>query len=329
MSSTAEITMKLNRLQILLLSVGLLVGVHPLVRAQGVATSLTGLYNTGVSTTGALLSTAGGGVQDPSWTVVNAVVGTGEGELANSAYLGTTYVLATNGGYNGNTLGYGVNNGWIPDNSVSEWITAPGAYTGSNGGYGTAAGPAGTVNYGGDNLPGQGPTPANVVATNANGGTTPSGYGYEAFYTYQTTFNVNGSGTGLVSNVILNLSIASDDGFEVLLNGHIVNSVDFYDGSTYTAVGAMAVTLNSSNANYFVIGTNTLQIIVANNGGSSATTNQDFYNASGLNVAATWTIVPEVGAWLPGAVALMLYGGFACYRRASSRSAGPTHLSAA
>jgi len=307
-------------------------------QSAGIATSLTGLYNTGVSTitgtgagTGTLYSTAGGGIQDSAWTVVNAVVGSGEGELPSSSYLGTTYVLATNGGYNSNSLGYGVNNGWIPDTSTSEWITAPGAYQASNGGTGTGAGGSGSLNVGGDDLPGQGPTPANVAATASNGGTTPSGYGYEAFYTYQTNFTIGGvGGTGAnVANVILNLTIASDDGFEVLLNGHVVNSSDFYDGSQYSAVGAIGVTLNSSNANYFVVGTNTLQIIVANNGGSSVTSNADSFNASGLNVAATWNIVPEVGAWLPTVGAVLIYGLVVFHRRAKSRSARLPTLSAA
>jgi hypothetical protein len=290
----------------------------PKTQAGGIATSLTGLYSTGISTSGTTLSTSGGAVLDPSWTVVNAVVGSGEGEQAATAYEGTTYVLAAP------SNGYGYQSGWIGDTSTSEWIVAPGAYQSTNNVTGTGAAPSGSVNVGGDYLPGYGPTPANVVATSSNGGTTPSGYGYEAFYTYQTTFNIGGvGGTGAtVSNVILNLSIASDDGFEVLLNGHVVNSSDFYDGSQYSAIGAIAVTLNSSDANYFVIGTNTLQIIVANNGGSSVTANADFFNASGLNVAATWNIVPEVGAWLPCAAAVAMYGLWVWYRRSAARSAG-------
>jgi hypothetical protein len=73
-------------------------------QAHGTATKITGLYNTGLASTGALQA---GGQQDANWSVTYA--STNGGSSASTAYEGAAYVInpsvVTASGYTPNTQG--------------------------------------------------------------------------------------------------------------------------------------------------------------------------------------------------------------------------------
>jgi hypothetical protein len=262
---------------------------------------VNGLFYTGVGTTGSLLA---GGAIDSHWTVSFARVnGT---NYTTNTYAGSAYVLSSN---------Y-IDAGYVPNTTSAQWITAPGASTAANGG---------TVNVGGDYLPGNG-------TTNTN----------SAYYVYRLAFNVAGTGSGAVSNqVSISLTIAADDQYAVYVNPASAPTVNgsgtINSGGTAASATGLAAWGNTTsialqnfggggaNNAGFVIGTNYLYIVVANTNSQTGQSNSSALNPSGLLVyqigSATAIIdghpVPEVGTWIPVVAALGLFGWRTMRRRSS------------
>jgi hypothetical protein len=277
----------------------------------GAATNIGGLYYTGVSTT---FSPLPGGTAEPSWQVTYAdVAGTSykstyslTGNPTTTAYTGDAYVINP-------SIIAGQN--YIQNSNSAQWITAPGASTATTGG---------TLNAGGNYLPGNGNT--NGAAPNNN----------EGIYVYTLAFTISGyGGTGsTVSNAVtISLTLAADDQYSVYVNptlngnGSIntgastLGGSNLFSGTNQPWTNTQSLVLqngtggNNGNA-HFVIGTNYLVIEVDNTNsilGSSPATD---LNASGLlvyQVGAAMTVggnpVPEVGAWLPvlGALGLLVW----------------------
>lgn len=264
----------------------------------GTATSVTGLYYTGVRDNGATLS---GGSRDSHWTVTYARVG-GSVYTGNSTYTGDAYVV-------NNTIP----SGWTGHQSNAKWITAPGARREST---------SGTYNSGGAFLPG-----------NGTEGNNSAYYVYRLAFNIAGT----GTGT-VENKISLSMTISADDQYAVYVNptaAPTVNSSGVINagGTSVSAVGYSAWNNSTSfklqnfagggaedNAN-FVIGTNYIYVVVANTNSATGVSNSNSLNASGLLVyqvgQAVWLSpdpVPEVGAWLPivGAVAAF---GLVTWRR--------------
>lgn len=98
----------------------------------GTATNIFGLYYTGTDSSGALLA---GGAADLNWTVTHA--SSNGGSSTNNTHMGSADVVSDT---------Y-IDAGWTQNTSSSKRIVAPGARTAATGG---------TVNVGGDFLPGNG-----------------------------------------------------------------------------------------------------------------------------------------------------------------------------
>lgn len=107
-------------------------------------------------------------------------------------------------------------------------------------------------------------------------------------YTYTLTFNIAGTGTGAVSGVNVYMTLAVDDSAVITVNnGNAVST---------TGTGQWSRTQNLTLSNGFVIGTNTITITVSNSGAGP----------SGVMVTSISGVVPEVGTWVPLAVAFGL-----------------------
>ena len=270
----------------------------------GSATNVSGLYYTGLSGSGALQS---GGGRDAHWDVINAYVGGARfgGESTYTSLAGA-YVLSSTAN-SGGTANY-IDAAYVPNTSSAQWITAPGAMTSVTGG---------TVNVGGDNLPGNGTTGTNI-----------------ATFVYQLPFTIAGTGTGVVTNVIsMSLTVAADDAYEIYVTS---NALKMSAGGAVTAQYAASgsgtnawnnttsLTLTNSGAGAnttFNIGINYLTVVVHNSNGVTGDSLSAANNASGLlmyQVGAVATIdgrpVPEVGTWLPLFGAVGLYAAFAWRR---------------
>jgi hypothetical protein len=255
----------------------------------GTATSVSGLYYSGVNNSGGLLA---GGTTDPHWSVTYA--STNGGSSANAAYEGAAYVVSAS-----NVSG----SSWASNTSSAQWITAPGA-TNSSGG---------NKNTGGDYLPGTG----TGVGSN------------EGIYYYTLSFTVNGTGSGAVTNqTAISLTIAADDQYSIYVNPTFNANGTIDTTNSTLAASATAAWSNTqvsylqnygngnSNANAnFVIGTNKIVIEVDNTNSKTGNV-ADSINASGLLVyqvgssatSISSNPVPEVGAWLPVALAVGLFG---------------------
>lgn len=266
----------------------------------GTATDLYGLNYTGLNSSGGLQS---GGSQDANWTVTYARVG-GTNYSGTSTYTGSAYVVS--GSY--------IDGAWVQNTTSAQWITAPGATTAATGG---------TANIGGDYLPGNGTSGTN-----------------SATYLYRMAFTVAGTGTGTVTNnVSISLTLAADDQYSVYVNptlnanGSIRTSSSTLAGSATNAWdNTSALYLQnftdangSKNAN-FVIGTNYIYVLVTNTNSISGSSSSTARNPSGLLVYQVGSLasidgrpVPEVGAWLPLALAVLLYGVWR-WRRARPQS---------
>ena len=252
-----------------------------------VATTINGLYYTGEKTDGTLQA---GGAKDGNWTVSSALVG-GATYSGTSTYTGKPYVLSPS---------Y-IDGAYVPNTTTAQWITAPGAQT-----------TTGTVNVGGDSLPGNGTTGNN-----------------SAYYVYKLGFNIVGSGSGAVSNQIsISLTIAADDQYTVYVNPTTAPTVNtsgvINSGGTAASGSGLAAWSNTqslalqdnmgaNNAN-FVIGTNYLYIVVANTNSLTGTQGSNALNPSGLLVYQLYgdmtidgRVVPEVGAWMPVVLAVGLF----------------------
>ncbi|MFT3868630.1 MAG: hypothetical protein QM715_09035 [Nibricoccus sp.] len=135
-------------------------------------------------------------------------------------------------------------------------------------------------------LPGSWATSSSAKWISANVFGSP---GTSVDYSYALTFDIAGTGTGATSNASITLTLYVDDTAIIYVNGvqtAVVNGSNL--NSTPTTL-----TLNSN----FVIGSNTISIAVHNVAGSS-----------GLMVSSISGVVPEVGAWVPLAGTLLLYG---------------------
>lgn len=191
----------------------------------GTATSITGLYYTGQSTTTVKTGRNSSYTYDNYWTVTNSSTG-------------YAYVIT----------GSNLPSSWASSSSA-KWISA---------------------------------------SSSATPGTTTA-------YAYSLSFNIAGSGsTGeSVSNASISLTLAVDDVATIYVNG--VAALTTTGSSQWSSTATY--TLNSSNSS-FVIGTNTITIVVSNSG----------TGASGLMVTSISGVVPETGTWLPGVVALGVFG---------------------
>ena len=275
------------------------------------ATSITGLYYSGMNTSGGLLTqssntgNSNSGTRDPHWSVTYA--STNGGSTASTTYEGAAYVL------NSNAV---TGSAYVQNTTTAQWITAPGAQDPNNTHYSNPA------NSGGDFLPGRG--------TGSS----------EGVYIYTLAFTITGSGAQgtVVTNAIsISLTIAADDQFAVYINpsgnGTTIptpgtNTPIGYSAWGNTTPATLTNTGGSANAQ-FVIGTNYLVVVVDNT--DSVTGNQtQGNNASGLLVYQVGTamtidgnpiqgVIPEVGTWLPVAGALGLLG----WRRRRRRESNP------
>jgi MYXO-CTERM domain-containing protein len=301
---------------ILLAFLGFAFGLGQAARAtDGTATDVSGLAYTGTTTNGVLLT---GGSVDQNWSVTEAFVG-GTSYSGTSQYTGAAYVV------NNSAI---ESASYVQDTTSAQWITAPGAST-SSGGTST--------NSGGLYLPGNGTAAPNV-----------------AEYVYTLSFQVEGTlGSGGSKHVVgnelqISLTIAADDDYAIYVNPTLsggmptgtasatgVNSwtnstTDYLQNYNGTTTGSSSQSANAG----FVIGTNTLTIVVTNSNEITGSSSSTVLNPSGLlvyEVGSEAVIdgnpVPEVGAWLPilGAVGLV---GAVAWRRRRHRpipvnSAGP------
>jgi hypothetical protein len=267
--------------------------------ATGLATDVTGLYYTGVSSANGLLS---GGATDPHWTVSYASIN--GGSSANSTYQGAAYVVN-----NSNVTG----SGWTQNTSTAQWIVAPGAIDPNNGN---------SVNTGGDFLPGNGNTGSN-----------------EGIYIYTLAFNISGTGSGTVTNAVsIGITISADDQYQIYVNPAGNGSTPASATGTSAWNNATSATLQNgtngtgtSGNSVFKVGINYLVIAVENTNSVNGSSGSTATNASGLlvyQVGSAITIngnpIPEAGTCLPLFGAVGLYGLFAWRRgrRKSSGSAG-------
>ena len=249
------------------------------------ATNITGLYYTGITSGGGLLS---GGATDPHWNVTYA--STNGGTSANTTYQGAAYVVN-----NSNVTG----SGWTQNTNSAQWIIAPGATDPNNGN---------SVNTGGDFLPGNGNTGSN-----------------EGVYIYTLAFTITGTGTGTVTNsVSISLTISADDQYAIYVNptgnGTTVPTGTAAGSGTSAWNNTASVTLqngtNGFNGNSrFVVGTNYLTIVVNNTNSVTGSSGSTAQNASGLLVYQVGSAalingnpVPEPGTVLMVMSALGVYG---------------------
>ena len=267
----------------------------------GTATSVNGLFYTGVDNSGVTLAD---GAQDSHWTVSYARVN-GSGSTS-SAYTGAAYVVSSS---------Y-IDAAWVANSSSYRWITAPGARSAASGG---------TLNTGGDYLPGNGTSGSN-----------------SAYYVYRLAFTIGGGGTGTITNNIqISMTIAADDAYTVYVNPAsaptVNNSGTINAGGTSAAASGTAAwnnttsfTLGNSTASGgtdnvdFVIGTNYIYVVVANTNSLTGYSSANALNPSGLlvyqvgaGVTIDGTPVPEAGTMLPVVGALGLF----VWRRWRRRSA--------
>jgi hypothetical protein len=196
----------------------------------------------------------------------------------------------------------------------------------------------GTVNTGGDYLPG-----------NGNSGTNEATYVYTLAFQIQGTV-ANGNATITGQNISMSLTIAADDQYKVYVNpagvngsGVANNPAGVAPGSFTAAIagtgfGAWGNTAAASLANYgtggftnnsvFVVGTNYLTIVVDNTNSITGSSGSTALNPSGVLLYQTSNVItingnpitgtlPEVGTWLPIAASLGLFGWGYWRRRAN------------
>jgi hypothetical protein len=256
------------------------------------ATNVTGLFFTGLQSNGSLQ--AGGGL-DSNWNVTYA--STNGGTSANTTYEGDAYVINPS-----DVSG----SGYTPNTGNAQWITAPGATVGSGG----------TVNAGGDFLPGNGNTGSN-----------------EGVYIYTIAFNISGTGvvgTTVTNEVQITMTMAADDQYSVYVNP-TGNGTKIPTGTaSATDTSAWSNTTQFALQNYgsgsadnakFKIGTNYLVIVVDNTNSVNGSSTSTATNASGLLVYQTSADeidghpIPEVATWLPMLGVIGCYGLVVLRRR--------------
>jgi hypothetical protein len=263
------------------------------------ATDITGLYYTGLNSSGGLQS---GGGTDANWTVTYA--STNGGASASASNEGAAYVInpssVTGSAYTQNTSG-------------AQWITAPGAYMTSS--------TSSAQNAGGDFLPGNGTTGSN-----------------EGIYVYTLAFTVVGTGSaGTVVNsansqIQITMTLAADDQYSVYVNptgnGTFVptgtaaaSATSAWSNTTQISLANFTnSSLGATNNSTFKIGTNYIVVVVDNTNSITGRSSSTALNASGLLVYQTSAAeingkpIPEVATWLPLLAAIGCYGVI-LYRR--------------
>ena len=285
-----------------LITLALLLGAPLLIqkiRAQAVATGVSGLYGTGFTTSGTAI-TQGTTSASAAWSVT--------GDIANgvsaSKFLGTSYVV----------LGSVVSgDNFVANQSSGSWITAPGA-TANVGSY--PANDSTGANQGGIYLPGEGTS----YASNGSGG-----YYQEGVYVYTLTFTITGTAGQAVSNFKLNLTTTADDTFSVYINpttsaGIPTSTAAYTSSGTYDPMSStnLSIAYNSSSAP-FVLGTNKLEMVVDNTANVVGASSDNQTTGSGLLVYDLNATVPEVLPWVPAAGAVLAYAARLWFRRRRPR----------
>ncbi len=246
----------------------------------GTATTITGLYYTGVDNAGGLLNS---GNQDSHWAVT-----TNEG----SAYQGQAYVVR------GSTV---TGSGWSANTANARWITPPGA-TNATGG---------NVNQGYNYLPGNGTTGTNAASYAYTLAFTITGTG-TGVVSNQVTVTLT---LAADDNASVYINPTMSNGLVDTASSTLGGTVLAAWGNTRTIT--LQNFDNGANANNatFVIGINYLTIQVDNTNGITGTSAATALNASGLMVYQTGgsaniispNPTPEVGVWLPVVGALGLF----------------------
>ncbi len=269
-------------------------------RAQ-IATNITGVYNTGLNASGGLATS---GTQAADWSVTYA--STNGGTSSSPAYDGAGYVISP---------ASVTASAYTPNTSNAQWIVAPGASTAATGG---------TVNSGGNYLPGNGNTGAN-----------------EGVFIYTLAFTITGSGpvgTTVTSQIQVSMTLAADDQYSVYVNP-AGNGTTIPTG---TAAGSKTAAWSNTSAlvlqNYgtggadnstFKIGTNYIVVVVDNTNGITGSSASTTLNESGLLVYQSSAAeingnpVPEVATWLPLVGVLGCYGLVVLRRRQGRLRAVP------
>jgi hypothetical protein len=189
----------------------------------------------------------------------------------------------------------------------------------------------GTVNNGGDFLPGNG---------NANGTRTNPFNANEGIYIYRLAFQITGIGSGVVTNSIsLSVTIAADDQYSLYLNptgnGTSIPTSGAIGTRSSAWTNTAAINIRNAAAGgsaVFNIGTNYLVVVVDNTNSITTTSTQTDLNPSGMLVYQVSNVIviggttvvgtlPEVGTWLPVAGALGLLGVCRWRRRGNRRPA--------
>ena len=256
----------------------------------GTATGMSGFYYSGVNSSGGLLA---GGSQDPNWSVTYASIN--GGTSANTTYEGAAYVI---------NPGIIAGQNYVQNTTTSQWITAPAASSAQTGG---------TLNTGGDYLPGNGNTGAN-----------------EGVYIYRLAFQITGTGSGTITNnVRISVTIAADDQYSIYVNptGSGTSIPTGTPAGSRTSAWTNTAAINLANYTYngnaanaqFVIGTNYLVVVVDNTNSITGASGSTALNPSGMLVYQVSNVIvidgvsvpgtiPEVGVWLPVLGALGLVG---------------------
>jgi hypothetical protein len=255
-----------------------------LANAAGTATSLTGLYFTGMNSAGGLATTT-----DANWNVTYA--STNGGASANTTYEGDAMVIPSS---------Y-VTGTYIANSSNSQWITAPGA-------------------TGGFNLPGNGDTGANegiyaytlaFQITGNGSGTVTNNVSITLTIAAddQYTVYVNPGG-----NTATKAPSGTASGPTVTSAWNNTSTLTLSNGTNGTNGNAKFVI----GTNYLVIvvdntnsATGSSSSTAANPSGLLVYQTGQAISVGGKNIP----IIPEVGTWLPIAAALGLFGWGFCRRR--------------
>lgn len=247
----------------------------------GTASSVTGLFYTGVNNSGGLLA---GGARDSHWSVNYA-----NAPGTDSNYEGSAYVVS--GNY--------IDSGWVANTSSAQWITAPGAATGAGGGG---------VNTGGDFLPGNGTSGSNAARYVYRLAFTVGGSGSGTVsnnISISLTIAADDRYEIYINPTISNGEIVSSTAAATRNNAWNNTTAEYLQN--YTGGG------HADNAD-FVIGTNYIYIVVDNTNSISGSSNSNALNPSGLLVYQVGSAilidgkpVPEVGAILPVVGALGLF----------------------
>ena len=248
----------------------------------GTASSVTGLYYTGVNGSGGTLS---GGAQDTHWSVVYSDVANTL-YSGNSTYSGAPYVVSNS---------Y-IDSGWTPNTSTARWIVPPGAKNSS-----------GTTNVGGDLLPGNGTTGNNdatfvyQLAFNVAGtgtGAVANKVSISLTIAADDQYTIYVNPTYDASGITSAASASRTNAWNNTQAEYLQN---------YTDPNA------SANSN-FVIGTNYIWVVVNNTNSVTGSSTATSLNASGLLVYQVGSAVviggpiPETGTMLPVLGALGLFG---------------------